>query len=199
MNDRQRIALAHAGGDRLRLLGDALDVVGSDSQTVMARMRDAQGGLRARNYEATGGNRRHDVVGADAARVDRARQDEIDLDRCIETAVRCINRAWAIASSYPPAHQATASERRSLGLYDTDVCESCARTTGSDGSPRCEPIHEGLAGGTDVGGRLERPALLCRWCYGAVRDWGRLPTTAEVERHHVVGRVPWPDDVPRPA
>jgi len=199
MNDRQRIQLAGATGDRSALLAQVLDVVSQDGTTVMGRMRDAQGGLRARQYDATqSGGRRRDTTFAGMG-ADRALADERELDQCIEAAARSINRAWAIAASYPPAHVATAGERRSLGLGDGPYCESCARTNRGDGSPRQEPIRPDLSGPTDVGGRLPMPALLCDWCYRAVSDWNRLPAPDEVERHHTRGRVPWPDDVPRPA
>jgi hypothetical protein len=199
MNDRQRIQLAAATGDRSNLLAQVLDVVSRDGTTVMGRMRDAQGGLRARQYDATqSGNRRRDTTFAGMGE-DRALADERELDQCIEAAARAVNRAWAIAASYPPAHVATAGERRSLGLGDGPYCESCARTNRGDGSPRQEPIRPDLIGATDVGGRLGEKMLLCSWCYSCVCDWGRVPAPAEVERHHTHGRVPWPDDVPRPA
>lgn len=198
MNDRQRIQLASALGYRTALLARVFNTVNRDGTTVMGRMRDAQGGLRARRYDTTrsGGRRDSSFAGIGA---DRALADEHELDDCLSTATRAVNRAWAIAASYPPAHTATAAERRSLGLGDGPYCASCARTPRGDGAPRQEPIRADLLGPTDVGGRLAEPMPLCSWCYGCVRDWGRLPTSEEVERKHSHGRVPWPDDVPKPA
>jgi hypothetical protein len=198
VNDRQLLALTKAGADRLALLAQVLDTVGPDGLTVIARMRDAQGGLRARDYEAAGGNGRRDVTPGGAIRPDRALADERELVTGIETAIRAINRTWSIVANYPPAHRATAAERAALGLGDGPWCASCARVNGSDGAPRCEPIHPNLTGPTDVEGRLAEPLVLCTWCYRCVRDWGRVPTMSEVDRHHRGARVRWPDDVPRP-
>lgn len=197
MNDRQRIQLAVALGYRTGLLAQVLDVVSHDGTTVMGRLRDAQGGLRARRYDTTrsGGRRDSTFAGIGA---DRALADERELDDCLTAATRAVNRAWTIAASYPPAHTATAAERRTLGLGDGPYCASCARTPRGDGSPRQEPIRANLTGPTDVGGRLAEPVALCDWCYRAVVDWGRLPTPEEVERHHTRGRVAWPADIPRP-
>lgn len=197
MNDRQLIQLALAAGDRLWLLGRTLDAIAPDNTTVLGRIRDAQSGIRARNYEAGARTMRHDAT---FAAVDgAAERHERDLVKCVAEAGKLINEAWAIATNYPPAHRASVTDRRALGLSDGPYCTSCARTTGADGGPRREPIRSDLIGPTDVGGRLDVPALLCSWCYGCVRDWGRPPTPTEVERHHSVGRVPWPDDVPKPA
>lgn len=197
MNDRQRIQLAAALSDRASMLARAFDAIAPDGTTVMGRLRDAQGGLRARRYDTTrsGGRRDSTFAGIGA---DRALADEHELDDCLGAAARAINRAWAIAASYPPAHTATAAERRSLGLGDGPYCSSCARTPRGDGTPRQEPIRADLAGPTDVGGRLAEAMPLCGWCYSSTRDWGRLPTADEVERHHSHGRVAWPADIPRP-
>jgi hypothetical protein len=197
VNDRQLIQLALAAGDRLWMLGRKLDAVAPDNTTVLGRMRDAQSGIRARNYEAGTRTMRHDAAFAGSDGM--AERHERELVAKVKSARDLINEAWAIVASYPPAHRANATDRRALGLSDGPYCTSCARTAGADGTARREPIRSDLIGPTDVGGRLDAPALLCSWCYGCVRDWGRPPTPAEVERHHSVGRVPWPDDVPRPA
>jgi hypothetical protein len=198
VNDRQRLQLAKAVAGRLLHAYVALDRVDEDGTTVIGRMRDARVGIRARNYEATTHTLRHDATFTSATR-DRAEEDERDLDRLLETVARKANELLRILGNYPPPHVATAEERRHLGLGDGPTCTSCARTPGPDGEPRREPIRADLAGPTDVAGRLDVPAYLCAWCYGCVRDWGRPPTPDEVERHHSVGRVPWPSDVTRPA
>lgn len=198
MNDRQRVQLAGALGDRAGLLSQVLDVIAEDGTSVMGRMRDAQGGLRARRYDVTRSGGRRDATFAGVGD-DRALSDERELDESLATAARVLARAWAIVASYPPAHTATAADRRSLGLGDGPYCASCAQTNRADGSPREEPIRADLIGPTDVGGRLAEAKPLCAWCYSSTRDWGRLPTPAEVERHHTRGRVPWPSDVEKPA
>lgn len=199
MNDAARIDLANATADRCALLARALDVIGVDGLTVIARIRDAQGPLHSRSYEAAGSSRPTGTPPPGTGRTDRAQHDERDLDACVTGAAQAINRAWSIIGNYPPAHAANATERAALGLGDGPWCASCARTEGPDGAPRREPIRSDLARPTDVAGRLPEPMWLCRWCYQCVIDWGRTPTPAEVERHHTHGRIPWPADVERPA
>lgn len=197
MNDRQRIRLAQSAGDRLTLLGAALNQIGPDGNTVMGRMRDAQGPLRGRSYESPARPAGSTGI-APGLSHDAALRDETDLDAGLEIIAKTLARLWAVITNYPPAHLATAAERRSLGLGDGPWCSSCARVEGPDGGPRREPTRGDLANPTDVEGRLAEPAWLCRWCYGAVRDWGRVPTLDEVARHARGSRVSWPDDVARP-
>lgn len=197
MNDRQRIRLADVAAQRLASVARVLDAIAPDGTTVMGRIRDAQGPLRGRSYSAPTRSGTDQPMPSLAG--DRALADERDLDRALEGAAVAINRAAGVLAAYPPAHPASAAERRALGLGDGPWCTSCARVEGADGQPRREPIHEGLLGATDVDGRLDEPCLLCRWCYGCVRDWGRVPTVAEVARHARGQRVAWPADVPRPA
>jgi hypothetical protein len=189
MNDRQRIQLAAAAGDRLALLARALDHIGGDGLTVLARIRDAQGPLKGRSYEAPVSSGQPDTPPAGSFRPDRAMADERDLDDALRTATSAVIRAWAIVGSYPPARPASAEDRRRLGLSDGPWCASCARTSTADGQPRREPIRADLVGPTDVGGRLAEPVALCAWCYGCVRDWERLPTVDDVARHHAGQRV----------
>jgi hypothetical protein len=200
VNDRQRIRLAHVVASRADLLARALDAV-VDNTTVMGRMRDAQGGLRAKNFEATGGSMRHDATFAGVQTLDQAVIDERHLDEAIKAAAVALGRAWDIIGRYPPPHRATDADRADLGRVKADEdpgCESCARTTSPAGGPRWEPPRAGMANPTFVGDRLEAPMLLCEWCYQCVRRWGRAPTPGELEAHHRGDIVPWPDDVPRP-
>lgn len=202
MNDRQRIKLAAAAADRLALLARTLDVI-VDGSTVMGRIRDHQGGLRAKTYDGAPATMRHDATFAGTLASDPAIADERELDRCIKAAADSVNKAWAVVAAYPPAHNATDADRLALGRLNArpePSCANCARIEGERGGPRHEPIRADLRGPTDVGGRLAEPLHLCDWCYGCVRSWGRVPSTAELTKHHRGERVGWPRDVkPRPA
>lgn len=197
MNDRQRIRLAQAVAARTELLARTLDAV-VDGTTVLGRMRDCQGPLRAKTYDATPSTIRHD---GSAGGVDQATRDEHDLDATLKHASVAITKAWEIVGRYPPPHRANDADRVALGKANARPepgCESCARTESAAGGPRWEPPRSGQANATTVGGRLAEPKLLCEWCYQCVRRWGRLPTVAELERHHRGEIVPWPADVKRP-
>lgn len=163
----------------------------------MGRLRDAQGNLRAKAFDATGrGAQRHDATFAGLG--DQAVRDEADLNRAIKAAAVEMGKAWAIIARYPPPHRATDADRLALGRtpgHCEPGCESCARTMSPAGGPRWEPPRPGMANPTDVGGRIERPQLLCEWCYSCVRRWGRLPSVNELERHHRGDIVPTPPDV----
>ena len=200
MNDTQRIQLAHAAGRRLELLATALDTVGADGLTVMARLRDLQGNLRAKSYENAPAAR-HDATFAGLGKGDPAVTDERDLDAALTRLARDINTAWRIVARYPVPARPDPVDRSGLGLIgpSDNACANCATIEGEAGGPRFEPTRSDLAGPTTVGGRLEVPMALCAWCYGCVRDWGRVPNTDELTRHHQGKRVGWPADVERPA
>lgn len=198
MNDRQRIRLAQAVAARTDLLARALDAV-VDGTTVMGRMRDCQGPLRAKTYDATPRTMRHD---ASARGVDQAVLDERDLNNALKTASVAVTKAWEILGRYPAPHRATDADRLALGRANARPdpgCDSCARTHSPAGGVRWEPPRAGQAQPTYCGGRLDVPMLLCEWCYSCVRRWGRVPSVEEVERHHRGEMVAWPPDVPRPA
>jgi hypothetical protein len=200
MNDRQRIRLAQAAATRAALLAQALDVV-KDGATVIGRIRDAQGGLRARTFDGGTRTMRHDSAFAGALSVDQASLDERDLDKAIAAAAKELNRAWEIIGRYPPPHRPTDADRLALGRAVASAepgCESCSRTVSPAGGPRWEPPRPGMAHPTFVGDRLTEPKLLCEWCYQCVRRWGRLPSVTELDRHHRGGIVAWPNDVRRP-
>lgn len=197
MNDRQRIRLAQAVAARTDLLARTLDTVVSGT-TVLGRMRDCQGPLRAKSYEPSASTMRHD---GSAGGIDQATRDEHDLDHALKTAAVAIGKAWEIIGRYPPPHRANDADRLALGKANARPepgCESCARTTSPAGGPRWEPPRSGQAKPTFCGGRLEAPMLLCEWCYQCVRRWGRLPSVPELERHHRGEIVAWPADVKRP-
>jgi hypothetical protein len=198
MNDRQRIRLAQAVANRTDLLARTLDTTVGGS-TVLGRMRDCQGPLRAKTYEATPTSMRHDGT---AGGIDQATHDEANLDAALRHASVAIGKAWEIIARYPPPHRANEADLLALGKLNARPdpgCESCARIESPAGGPRWEPPRAGQANATFVGGRLDRPMLLCEWCYQCVRRWGRLPSGTELERHHRGEIVAWPKDVKRPS
>ena len=199
MNDRQRIRLTQAVATRAELMAKALDVV-KDGDTVIGRIRDAQGGIRARAYDGGGSTMRHDATFAGAMGVDQAVADERHLDSSLKAAAIAMNKAWEIIGRYPPPHRATEADLLALGRNNGHCepgCDSCARTISPAGGPRWEPPRPGAAHPTFVGGRLDEPKLLCEWCYSCVRRWGRLPSVNELERHHRGDIVATPPDVKR--
>jgi hypothetical protein len=201
VNDRQRLQLANLAANRLTWMARILDAVSADGTTVIGRIRDQQGGLRAKSFDGTGSSHRHDATFTQVIHTDQAVVDERELNKAIDAAARAATKAMEIVDRYPMAHRATDIDQAALGRLnarDASWCESCARTTGPAGGARCEPPRAALAGPTNVGGRLDPPQLLCDWCYQAVRRWGRVPTVDELERHHRGQIVAWPADVRRP-
>jgi hypothetical protein len=200
VNDRTRIRLAQIAGDRLSLLAKALDAV-VDGDTVMGRMRDQQGPLRARSYEPSSRSGRHDAAFAAATHTDQASHDEAELDRRIKHIATEVRVCWEIVARYPAPHRPTEVDRADLARINgrnEPGCQSCARINGEAGGPRWEPIRPEALRPSTVGDRLDQPMFLCTWCYTVTRRWGRLPTPKELERHHRGSIVPWPLDVPRP-
>lgn len=201
MNDRQRIRLAQAVATRTDLAARALDAI-TNGSTVMGRMRDAQGGLRAKSFEAPSATQRHDATFSAVIGGDQAVRDERDIDRHLKAAAVAIGAVWEIIGRYPPAHRATDADLLALGRVNARPepgCENCARIPSPAGGPRWEPPRPGMAHPTTVGERLDEPKMLCDWCYTCVRRWGRLPSENELERHHRGDIVGWPPDVERPA
>lgn len=203
MNDDTRRQLAAGAATRLDALATALGAVAAiDGSTVMERMRDLQGPLRAKAYDTAGGSKRSDATATAAQAADQAVRDERDLTRYIREAAVASAQAWKIIGRYPAPRRPNVAEQAAVGRLNARgvlYCQSCARTTDSSGHARCEPIRGDLAGPTTVGGRLNEALGLCGWCYGCVRDWSRLPTVEECDAHHRGIRVPWPSDVERPA
>lgn len=197
MNDRQRIQLAKALAGRMADIARKLDTI-ENNTTLIGRMREQQGNLRARAYDGAPVRFGTDVVGGTAtAMTDQAVLDEEHLDLLLKRLAHNTNIAVTIINRYPVPRRPTATDRADLGLVRSDPgCENCARTEAAAGGPRWEPPR--TATPTTVEDRLEEPALLCDWCYQRVRAWGRLPTPAELDRHHRGDRVSWPSDVPRP-
>lgn len=203
MNDRRRVERLRRTAGRLGLLAAEFDAIKADT-TLLGRIRDAMAGTQAQRFDAQrSGPTVPDPTFVAAARgVDPASRDLVELDRICNQLVALVDSAWVIVDRYPPPRSATASDRLALDRENRrgdDGCRNCARIEGERGGPRWSPVHPARLGPTDVGGRLAEPALLCRWCYERVEAWGRLPSPAELQRHHRGQRVPWPADVPRPA
>lgn len=75
-----------------------------------------------------------------------------------------------------------AAQRPEPPKDDDPGCQSCARTTSAmTGKPRWEMTRTT----TDVGGILKERQRLCRWCADATARLGRLPTSREVNDHHL--------------
>jgi hypothetical protein len=170
---------------------------------VLQRMADAEGGLTAGRFEALGSASDHgDTTASWALRgTGMAAGHRGELANALGAATTALRRALSVAALYPPPHPADDADRAALERINgrEPCCESCARLRRPDGTPRWEPIDSRLMEATTVGGRLAEPLLLCVWCVERTRAWCRLPTVAELERHHAGQRVPWPDDVERSA
>lgn len=203
MNDRRNIERIRRAAGRLGLLAAKFDAIEAGT-TLLGRMRDAQGGTQAQRFDAQrSAPTVPDPTYAAAVRgVDPATKDLGDLERICNQMVALVESAWDIVGRYPPPRSATEADRLALARDNAvarDGCENCSRIEGERGGPRWSPVHSELRGPTDVGGRLAEHRLLCRWCYGRVAEWGRLPSPSELQRHHRGQKVPWPADVPRPA
>jgi hypothetical protein len=200
MNDRQLIQLAKVTGERLTLLARTLNAI-VENTTVLGRMRDAQGGIRAKAFDTNGGGHRHDATFSQVNQSDPAVKDEADLGRLVRLVAQSTTDLWDIVGRYPPPHLPNDADRLALGRTNAKPdpgCESCARTTNIAGAPRWVPPRSDLANPTSCNGRLEIPMWLCDWCYGCVVKWERIPSVKETERHHRGERVPWPMDVAKP-
>lgn len=170
---------------------------------VLQRMADAEGGLTAARFEALGSASGHgDTTASWALRgTGMAAGHRGELANALGAARAALERAVAVAALYPPPHAADDTDRAALARINgrEPCCQNCAHVRAADGTPRWEPIDSRLQEATTVGGRLAEPMLLCVWCVERTRAWCRLPTVAELERHHAGQRVPWPDDVERSA
>lgn len=203
MKDRQRITTTERAALRLGELFAKLDAV-EEGTTLVGRIRDATAGTQAQRFDAQrSGPSVPDPTFVAAVRgIDPASRDLAELDRLVGRIDAAVAEAWHIVDRYPPPRFATASDRLALGRANARAepgCENCSRIEGPRGGPRWEPIHPKLRDATDVDGRLDRPRLLCRWCWDKVVLWGRMPSATELQTHHRGDRVPWPNDVERPA
>lgn len=172
---------------------------------VIERMTQAEAGLRAVQTDAvgsSGGSVADPTATGALGPADAAAGHRDALAASLAVARAHVDIALAVVDLYPAAHVANAADRALLARLNGRSergCQSCARLRRPDGEPRWEPLYSKLTEATTVGGRLPEPMLLCRWCYGRVEAWGRLPTPAEAAAHHAGQKVPWPADVPRQA
>lgn len=74
-----------------------------------------------------------------------------------------------------------ALEEDRLTRENAECCRSCHRGEDSHGRRIRE---EAIYRRSDVNGRLDDPAPLCKWCYRKVEQLGALPPVEWVERHH---------------
>lgn len=192
VHDLARLVQRRAGQLRAELWRGAL-----------GRMAIAEAGLAAGRFEAIAVRGSHGDATAAEALSDGGpvERDRTALCEALRAALVALDAAQAVADRYPPPHPPTEDDKAAIELINgkQSACANCARTKRSDGQPRWEPTDSRLQEATTVGGRLDRPMLLCVWCNEKVRAWGRLPTAAELDRHHEGKRVPWPADVERPA
>jgi hypothetical protein len=133
-----------------------------------------------------------DTTGELALRPDQAAADLAQVEKDWRTVRHARERIAGTYSRYTP-RPATAVERRLLTVANegTPGCDSCARTEVEPGVPRWVPPLTDDS--STVGGLLDEPRLLCRWCYDhVVRTDGLVPNVAELEDHHDGKRVNCP-------
>jgi hypothetical protein len=186
MNDRQRIRLAEAIQTRTALLAQVLNTV-VDGTTVMGRMRDMQGGLRAKSFDGSGGSMRHDATFAGTVALDQAVLDERDLDKALKAASVEVTKAWEILARYPPAHRATDSDLLALGRANRRQdpgCESCARTMSVAGSTSPCCCANGATSAC-AAGDVSRPVASWNVTTGATSCRG--PMMCRSRRHEALG------------
>lgn len=167
----------------------------------LARMHKVEGSLRSTRTDGSRAGGLADPTGAAALVIDGASRDLRSLDRLLGQLYRAAVDLHGVLVSYPDAHQAGEADRLALAranIVPDPGCANCARLEGPDGRPRWEPADLRVSGPTTAGGVLAEPMVLCSWCRNRLDLWGRLPSEAELTRHHQGQRVPWPSDVPRP-
>lgn len=144
---------------------------------------------------------RPDSVGEAAVNPDQARADETTLVRAIVGdptlqnggLVAQVERAMVVVAAWSPRAADVAALRRKAEDDNRTWCENCATIDNPiTGQPRKEwPRGQGK---TTVGGRLPFPMYLCDWCCkivvrtAEVLGTGRVPTEAELHRHHDEGK-----------
>jgi len=198
--------------DLARLVDETVDAItdlaGHFHHGVLQRMAEAAPGASVGRFDrpvVAGGRTVADptATAALAGVDDLPALHRSELERALGAVRTRLRRCIDIAHLYPEPREADVADRAALarlnGCVDERGCESCARTTGPANAPRFQPIYSRLSAPVLVDTDTGLTMWLCEWCWGAHRRWGRLPTLAELERHHAGQRVDWPADVPRPA
>lgn len=170
---------------------------------VLQRMDEQVGGLRATRFDAPvrGAGRADPTQSLAMSQRDLALVHLAEFDHAVLDALGALRRAAELVSLYPPPRVADAADRAALERINgrQPGCQNCAQLIMDSGAQRWEPIDSAMSDATTVGGILDEALLLCQWCRKRTAAWKRLPTIAELERHHRGERVAWPRDVPRPS
>lgn len=166
---------------------------------VVGRMATNAGALHAVGYEAhsSGVGTYADPTANAALSGNATVRDLQNFDRMLGRAHADLTAVVRLTQGYRSAEVARTVEAEPVS--DIPHCELCARICDTNGRRRWEPVHSHLSAPTTVNDRLAKPLWLCRWCYETTLRWGRAPTERELQVHHSGRRVPWPNDVERPA
>jgi hypothetical protein len=151
----------------------------------LGRLRDHLAGQPgAASYDGPGsvsGQSHPDPTGQAALTVDRAAADRAQLDKDLAALRNAAGAIQAMVLRYGTGRTSPTRQRRHTDRYGDPGCQSCARMTGHEpGTQRWEPVHRT----STVSDNLTAPMALCAWCYGFVRDIGRLPNRVELTAHH---------------
>ena len=127
--------------------------------------------------------------------IDPAQAEEDEISRLVRNIRRDADTLLAKVVALQPHEPNTVEQKRAdqenernrLNIHA--CCEVCLKAENSDGSHKKEPMHPGVKGATDVGGRLAKPHRLCRRHYEFVAKVGRLPDEDE-ERVFQQGKAP---------
>lgn len=190
-------------GRMLSAASEDLDRIGTVLVQRLAAMSDAMNGWPRSAWAGEGGGRANvsfceeheqercgcgggttyaansDRTGETALLKDRAANHRRELERALSSIQRQARAAFDIVQQYGSRPPTPAERAETLvKMNDRDIsCWSCARTKNAQGMPRWEPARCAV----EVDGHRRE---LCRWCQDWVRETGRLPLPAELERHH---------------
>lgn len=160
----------------------------------LRRLQDAQPGLRAASYDddLVSGNSVSDPTGNSAGHADPTVSNLHDFDVELEKARKALDAAAVVLRNYGPPRRANEADRLALQRANTKpepCCENHATITEPHGDlPLLVPSWKGR-NPSDVGGRLPKPMLLCRWCVDFVISQGVLPSKEQLEARRDGRRV----------
>lgn len=205
MRDRDRLFVGLDSAHRLNVVITRLTANHPiDNCTPLDRMRANQGHLRGSRFDQARAQVSgvSDPTASTAGAYDAGTDDLRRLDKALESIVKATRTIERITDANAEPRLANELDRLALDRLNVKPdagCGNCARIEGPLGGPRWEPVDTRHTNATTVGDRLDVPMFLCSWCYDAVIRWSRLPSAAELERHHRGQPVPWPSDVARPS